>query len=436
MHDMPLITTIAAALTAAWVLGLITQRLGLSPIVGYLLAGIAIGPHTPGFVGDTHLAGQLAELGIILLMFGVGLHFQLKDLLAVGKVAVPGALGQSLVATLLGGAVAVALGWPVKSGLVFGMAMAVASTVVLIRVLTDNGKLETPAGHTAVGWLIVEDIFTVILLVLIPAIAATDMPNTQVAGGNDNEAAKLGMSLLFALLKLAVLAGIVLVVGAKVVPWVMVKVARLRSRELFTLTVLVMAIAVAAGSAYGFGVSMALGAFLAGMVVGQSPVSQQAAADALPFRDAFSVLFFASVGMLFDPSSLVREPVLILAALGIILIAKPLAAFIIVALLGRPARTALVAALALAQIGEFSFILSDLARRHGLLDDRATTSWWPAHWSPSRSTRSSSAPWSRWNGCCRASRRCGAGSTGPNAAKASSTPRPRRSSSTPPSRSR
>jgi CPA2 family monovalent cation:H+ antiporter-2 len=249
------------------------------------------------------------------------------------------------------------------------MAMAVASTVVLIRVLSDNGRLETPAGHTAVGWLIVEDILTVVLLVLIPALAATGEPGNAAAGAVT--AAGLGKALGVALLKLVVLAGIVLIVGAKVVPWVMVRVARLRSRELFTLTVLVMALAVATGSAYGFGVSMALGAFLAGMVVAQSPVSQQAAADALPFRDAFAVLFFVSVGMLFDPASVLRDPLLVLAALGIILIAKPLAAFCIVAMIGRPARTALVAALGLAHIGEFSFILSDLARRHGLLDEKA-----------------------------------------------------------------
>lgn len=368
MHDLPLVTTMAAALAAAWVMGIVTQKLRLSPIVGYLLAGIAIGPHTPGFVGDVHLAGQLAELGVILLMFGVGLHFHLKDILAVGRVAVPGALGQSLVATLLGGAVAVALGWPVRSGLVFGMAMAVASTVVLIRVLTDNGKLQTPAGHTAVGWLIVEDLLTVVLLVLIPAIAVSP---ANAATTPTEDVANLGMALLLALIKLGALAAIVLIAGARVVPWVMVQAARLRSRELFTLTVLVMAIAIAAGSAYGFGVSMALGAFLAGMVVGQSPVSEQAAADAWPFRDAFSVLFFTSVGMLFDPRIIVREPLLILATLGVILLAKPLTAFIIVAIIGRPVRTALVAALALAQIGEFSFILSDLAKRHGLLDETA-----------------------------------------------------------------
>ncbi len=373
MHDMPLITTIAAALTAAWVLGIIAQRLRLSPVVGYLLAGVAIGPHTPGFVGDVALASQLAELGVILLMFGVGLHFQVKDLVSVGKIAIPGAVGQSLTATLLGGAVAVAMGWPMKTGLVFGMALAVASTVVLIRVLTDQNKLDSPAGHVAVGWLIVEDIFTVVLLVLIPALAAAS--STQAAGDGTEVAgismAVLGSALLIAMLKLAALVTILLVVVARLVPWIMVQVARLRSRELFTLTVLVMAIAVASGSAYGFGVSMALGAFLAGMVVGQSPVSQQAGADAIPFRDAFSVLFFTSVGMLFDPGSLLKHPGLVLAGLGIVLIGKPLAALLIVGFLGRPAQTALLVAAGLAQVGEFSFILSELARRHGLMQDDA-----------------------------------------------------------------
>ena len=363
MHDLPLITTIAAAFTAAWVLGLITQRLRMSPIVGYLLAGIVIGPYTPGFVGDAKIAAQLAELGVILLMFGVGLHFHLGDLLAVRNVAVPGAIGQSLVATLLGAAMAVAYGWPVKSGLVLGMAMAVASTVVLIRVLTDNRKLDTSHGHVAVGWLIVEDILTVILLVLIPAMGV------PAAGDSTHEPPSLWVALPLALLKLAAMVAILLYAGSKLIPRVMVQVARLRSRELFTLTVLVMAIAVATGSYYLFGASMALGAFLAGMVVGQSPVSHQAAADALPLRDAFAVLFFASVGMLFDPAFLVREPVLVLAALAIVMIAKPLAAIVIVAVIGYPLRTGLTVALGLAQIGEFSFILSELARQHGLMGD-------------------------------------------------------------------
>jgi CPA2 family monovalent cation:H+ antiporter-2 len=367
MHDLPLITTIAAAFTAAWVLGLITQRLKLSPIVGYLLAGVVIGPHTPGFVGDAALATQLAEIGVILLMFGVGLHFHLGDLLAVRNVAVPGAVGQSLVATLLGVGVAAAFGLPFKLGLVLGMAMAVASTVVLTRVLMDNRMLDTPHGHVAVGWLIVEDVLTVIVLVLIPALGASQADTGHAPAGTGTS---LWVALLVALAKLAALVALLLFAGAKLIPWIMVRVARLRSRELFTLTVLVMAVAVAAGSQYLFGASMALGAFLAGMVVGQSPVSQQAAADVLPLRDAFAVLFFASVGMLFDPKFLVREPGLVLAGLGIVLVGKPLAALAIVALIGYPARTGLTVALGLAQIGEFSFILSDLGRRHKLMSDQ------------------------------------------------------------------
>jgi CPA2 family monovalent cation:H+ antiporter-2 len=366
MHDLPLITTIAAAFTAAWVLGLLTQKLKLSPIVGYLLAGVAIGPHTPGFVGDARLASQLAELGVILLMFGVGLHFHLKDLLAVRNVALPGAVVQSGVATALGMLVAVAFGWPVKSGMVLGMAMAVASTVVLMRVLMDNRVLDTPHGHVAVGWLIVEDVLTVIVLVLIPTIGVPDP-----AHGSPEAEQGVLVVLLIALLKLGALVVILLLAGSKVIPWIMVQVARLRSRELFTLTVLVMAIAIAAGSSYVFGASMALGAFLAGMVVGQSPVSQQAAADALPLRDAFAVLFFVSVGMLFDPTFVFHEPRLLIAGLCIVMMAKPLAALCIVAILGHPLRTALTVALGLAQIGEFSFILSDLGRRYGLLNESA-----------------------------------------------------------------
>lgn len=364
MHDLPLITTIAAAFTAAWVLGLMTQRLRLSPIVGYLLAGVVIGPHTPGFVGDVAIAAQLAEVGVILLMFGVGLHFRLSDLLAVRNVAVPGAIGQSLVATLLGVALAAAYGWPAKSGLVLGVSMAVASTVVLMRVLMDNRMLDTPAGHVAVGWLIVEDVLTVIVLVLIPALGAGAAAEPAHAGSTPPN---LWLTILFALLKLGALVVLLLVGGARIIPWIMVRVARLRSRELFTLTVLVMAVAIAAGSQYLFGASMALGAFLAGMVVGQSPVSSQAAADALPLRNAFAVLFFTSVGMLFDPGFLVREPLLVLAGLGIVMVGKPLAAMAIVAVIGYPARTGLVVGLGLAQIGEFSFIVSELGRSHGLV---------------------------------------------------------------------
>ena len=363
MHDFPLITTLAAAFTAAWILGLMTQKIGLSPIVGYLLAGVLIGPYTPGFVGDVKLAPQLAELGVILLMFGVGLHFHVKDLLAVKSIAIPGAIGQSLVATVAGAVVFGAFGWPLTAGLVMGMAMAVASTVVLMRVLMDSGRFTTPAGHAAVGWLIVEDILTVVVLVLIPAIAP--------AGDTGHGAAAHGwlFTLLAALGKLVVLVALVSFAGAKAVPWVLVQVARLRSRELFTLTVLVLSIAVATGSAVFFGASVALGAFLAGMVVAQSPVSQQAGADALPLRDAFAVLFFVSVGMLFDPRFVVQHPSLIVGGIAIVLLVKPVAALVIVAAIGYPASTSLTVAVGLAQIGEFSFILGELAAKHGLIPE-------------------------------------------------------------------
>lgn len=362
MHDLTLISTIAAGFAAAWVLGLLAQWLKLSPIVGYLLAGVLIGPHSPGFKGDVGIATQLAELGVILLMFGVGLHFHLKDLLAVRRVAVPGAVVQSAIATGAAMVLFHGFGMSWSTGAVIGMAMAVASTVVLMRVLMDSNSLSSPEGHVAVGWLIVEDIFTVILLVLIPVFGDWNKPDAGGAGG-------LWWTLGVALVKLVVMVMVVLWAGSRIIPRVLVRVAGLRSRELFTLTVLVFSIAVAAASYFFFGASMALGAFLAGMVVAQSPVSSQAAADALPLRDAFAVLFFVAVGMLFDPRFLVEHPLMVLAALGVILLAKPLAAILIVALLGYSARTALTVAVGLAQIGEFSFILSDLARQHGLMPD-------------------------------------------------------------------
>jgi CPA2 family monovalent cation:H+ antiporter-2 len=364
MHDIPLITTIAAAFTMAWLLGLLTQRLGLSPIIGYLVAGVLIGPYTPGFEGDVEIANQLAEVGVILLMFGVGLHFHLSDLLAVRSVAIPGAVGQSLTATGLSIVVFSALGLPLSNGAVIGMALAVASTVVLMRVLMDADMLHSTPGHVAVGWLLVEDIFTVVVLVLIPVLG-TD----HGSGAAGSSSMGLGASVGLALLKLVILVAVMGIVGSRVIPWALVQVARLRSRELFTLTVLVFSIATAAASYTFFGASMALGAFLAGMVVAQSPVSQQAAADALPMRDAFAVIFFVSVGMLFDPAFVLQEPLMILAALSVVLLAKPLAALVIVAALGHSARTALTVALGLAQIGEFSFILSAVAREHGLMPD-------------------------------------------------------------------
>ncbi len=365
MHDLPLISTIAAGFAAAWVLGLLAQWLRLSPIVGYLLAGIMIGPYTPGFRGDVHLAHQLSEIGVILLMFGVGLHFHLKDLMAVKGVAIPGAIGQSLAATLVSMAVFLLFDIDMKAGSVIGMAMAVASTVVLMRVLMDADVLSSPAGHVAVGWLLVEDVLTVIVLVMIPVLGSNGADAAASTGFWSSPVALIGI----AILKLAVMVVLLMVGGSRVIPWVLTQVARLRSRELFTLTVLVFSIAIAAGAYAMFGASMALGAFLAGMVVAQSPVSHQAAADALPLRDAFAVLFFVAVGMLFDPMFLIEEPLMMLAGLGIILLVKPLVALVIVITLGHSVRTALTVAIGLAQIGEFSFILSDAAHKVGIMPD-------------------------------------------------------------------
>lgn len=361
MHDLSLLTTIATAFGAAWVFGLITQKLGLSPIVGYLLAGIAIGPQTPGFVGDAEAAVQLSEIGVILLMFGVGLHFRLRDLLAVRRIAVPGAVAQSAMATIFTAVAFLLFDWTLKAGLVLGMAMAVASTVVLLRVLSDRRMVNTIHGHVAVGWLIVEDIFTVVLLVLLPIIAQ--------AKGVLPDAAPLdaAMSIGWAVVKLGALVAIVLLAGSRLVPWILLQVARLRSRELFTLTVLVLSIGVAVGSEALFGASMALGAFLAGMVVGQSPTSHQAAADALPLRDAFAVLFFVSVGMLLEPSFILREPWLVAVAVGVVLVVKPITALAIVLWRGHSLRTALTVAVGLAQIGEFSFIIGQVGVETGLL---------------------------------------------------------------------
>ena len=355
MHAYDLILTLTSGLIVALLLGMVTRRLGASPILGYLLAGIVVGPSTPGFVANLELAGQLAEVGIVLLMFGVGLHFQLGDLLKVRRIAVPGAIVQSLFATIIGAGVAIAFGWPRASGLVLGMSVAVASTVVLIRMLTDHDALETPHGHAAVGWLIVEDIFTVVILLMVPVLAS-------LRGAHASAAEAVGI-IGIGLAKLAGLVALVLVVGARVVPWFLTKVAQSRSRELFTLAVLAVALAVATGSAVIFGASMALGAFLAGMVVGQSKVSHQAAADALPMRDAFAVLFFVTVGMQLDPRSLIERPGLVLSVLGIILLAKPFAALAVVVVLGYSVRTALTVAIGLAQIGEFSFILADAATK-------------------------------------------------------------------------
>jgi monovalent cation:H+ antiporter-2, CPA2 family len=360
MHDIGLIVTLSAGLAAALVFGFVTEKLRLSPILGYLLAGIAVGPHTPGFVADAAITAQLAEVGVVLLMFGVGLHFRLADLFAVRRIAVPGAVGQSVVATLLAAGVAHWFGWGFGAGLALGVGLSVASTVVLMRVLSDSRQLDTPHGHVAVGWLVVEDIFTVLVLVLLPVTAT-------VFGGGGGGFLDLAKALLLAILKVGLLAAVMLVVGARVIPWMLMQVARTRSRELFTLAILAVALVIATVASLVFGVSMALGAFLAGMVVAQSKVSHQAAADALPMRDAFAVLFFVSVGMLFDPRFLLAEPGLTLATLLIVLVAKPLVALLIVDLMGYSVRTALVVAFGLAQIGEFSFIVAELARKLGVL---------------------------------------------------------------------
>lgn len=362
MHNIDLILTLTAGLTAALILGYITQRLGLSPIVGYLLAGVAVGPSTPGFVANEGLAAQMAEMGVILLMFGVGLHFHLKELLAVRRVAIPGAVGQSLAATILGCLVVMAFGWTWQAGIVFGLAISVASTVVLLRVLADNNDLHTASGHIAIGWLIVEDLFTVIVLVLLPVLF----------DGGGADLATIGASLGWVMVKLAVMVVFVFFVGGRAIPWLLTAVATTRSRELFTLAVLVLALGIAVGAAEIFGVSMALGAFLAGMVVGQSEFSSRAASEALPMRDAFAVLFFVSVGMLFDPQLLLASPLLVLGTLAVILIGKPLSALVIVLLLRYPVKVALSVAIALGQIGEFSFILANLGRDLEVLPKEAT----------------------------------------------------------------
>ena len=362
-HDLDIILTLTGGLTAALVLGFITQKMRLSPLVGYLVAGICVGPHVPGFVADPSTASQYAEIGIILLMFGVGLHFHLKDLLAVQRVALPGAAVQIATSVLLGAAVTHLFGWDWKAGALFGMAISVASTVVLTRVLTDNRALHTPTGHVALGWLVVEDLFTILALVLLPPLL-----DTGHADGGTSVWAALGVTLL----KLGVLAGFTLVVGQRLIPWLLGFVARTGTRDLFTLAVLVLALGIAVGSAEFFGASMALGAFLGGMVVGQSDFSARAASEALPLRDAFAVLFFVSVGMLFDPSALLQTWPLALATLGLILVGKPAAALLVVLLLRRPLSQALGVAVALAQIGEFSFILAALGADYGVLPPEAT----------------------------------------------------------------
>ena len=359
-HYTPLIGTIVAGLVIAFAMGALAHRLKVSPIAGYLLAGVIVGPFTPGYVADTGIALQLAEIGVILLMFGVGLHFSLRDLLSVRKIAVPGAVVQITVATAMGTALALWLGWTLLAGIFFGLALSVASTVVLLRALEARNILETERGRIAVGWLIVEDLVMVLALVLLPAIAAANSADGTGAGA-------VVWPLLTTVLKVAGFVALMLIVGRRVIPWLLHWVVHTGSRELFRLAVLAVALGVAAGAAFIFDVSFALGAFFAGMILGETHLSRRAAEETLPLRDAFAVLFFVAVGMLFDPAILIEQPLPLIATVLIIVLGKSVAAYAIVRAFGYPTQTSLTVSASLAQIGEFSFILAGLGTSLGVL---------------------------------------------------------------------
>ncbi|MCF7750908.1 Kef family K(+) transporter [Bacillus subtilis subsp. subtilis] len=356
-HDTDLINIVAVGLGLAFIFGALANKLRLSPLVGYLVAGICVGPFTPGFVADQALANQLAEIGVMLLMFGVGLHFSLKDLMAVKAIAIPGAVGQILVATLLGWGLAALMGWPVIHGIVFGFALATASTVVLLRAMEERRLLETQRGKIAVGWLIVEDLACVLALVMMPVLAGVFGPD---AANETHSVGSVLASIGWTFVQLGLFVAVMLVVGRRVIPWILERIAGTGSRELFTLAVLAIALGVAFGSAMLFGVSFALGAFFAGMLLNESELSHKAANDSLPLRDAFAVLFFVSVGMLFNPSILIEHPWQVLATAAIIMFGKSAAAFVIVRAFGHPTGTALTISASLAQIGEFAFIIAGL----------------------------------------------------------------------------
>lgn len=363
-HSMPLITMIAGGFILAFFLGMIANRLRLSPLVGYLAAGIIIGPFTPGFVADLTLAPQLAEMGVILLMFGVGLHFSLKDLLAVKSIAIPGAVLQISIATFLGIGLSYFLGWNLAAGLVFGLCLSTASTVVLLRAIEDRQLLDSQRGKIAIGWLIVEDLAMVLALVLLPAFSGfMEKGETQVG--------VLLVELIMTLGKVTIFLVLMLVVGRRVIPWILSRSASTGSRELFTLAVLVIAIGIAYGAVVLFDVSFALGAFFAGMVLNESELSHRAANDTLPLRDAFAVLFFVSVGMLFDPEIVINQPWAVVGTVIIIIFGKSLAAFLLVLMFGHSKRTALTISVSLAQIGEFAFILATLGITLGLFEREA-----------------------------------------------------------------
>ena len=375
-HETALIATVAAGLGLAFVFGYIASRLRLPPILGYLIAGIAVGPFTPGFVADAGLASQLAEIGVILLMFGVGMHFSIRDLFEVRRIAIPGAIAQIAAATSLGAVVCWLWGLPWGTGVVFGLSLSVASTVVLLRALEDRGILESADGRIAVGWLIVEDLVTVLALVILPVISVS-------LGGHDPAAAaeaahvtpaasaSLLQTLLVTTVKLVAFVVVMMVAGRKLIPVLLKGVITTGSRELFTLAVLAIALGISVGAAAIFDVSFALGAFFAGIIVSESDFSHEAATNALPLQDAFAVLFFVSVGMLFDPSILIERPLQVLVVIAIVMIGKTAASFAIVLLFRYPLRTALVISASLAQIGEFSFILATLGVSLGLLTQDA-----------------------------------------------------------------
>lgn len=363
MHHTPLLTTLAVGFVLAFVLGALANRLRISPLVGYLLAGVLAGPFTPGYVADQALSVEIAELGVILLMFGVGLHFSLKDLLSVKAIAIPGAVVQIGVATLLGLGLAWMMGWNFGGGLVFGLALSVASTVVLLRALEQRQLIDTKRGRIAIGWLIVEDLAMVLTLVLLPALAGS------LGGTSDGSEGGVLMPILLTLGKVAAFVAVMIVGGRRFVPWVLERVAKTGSRELFTLAVLAIALGIAYGSAVIFGVSFALGAFFAGMILNESELSHEAAENSLPLRDAFAVLFFVSVGMLFNPAILIQEPLPVLATFLVIVFGKSVAAYVIVRMFGHPNSTALTIAASLAQIGEFSFILVGLGVTLNLLPE-------------------------------------------------------------------
>ncbi|WP_374608698.1 YbaL family putative K(+) efflux transporter [Thermomonas sp.] len=364
-HHTSLIALLSVGFVSAFVFGLLAQRLKLSPLVGYLLAGIIVGPFTPGFVADQGLASQLAEIGVILLMFGVGLHFSLRDLLDVKGIAIPGALGQIAFVTAIGTGFGLWHGWDTMGAVVFGLALSVASTVVVMRALEERRLLDTRRGRIAIGWLVVEDLAMVLALVLLPAIAGA------LGAGEKIGAAGIAGALVWTLVKVTAFVVVMLVVGKRAIPWILEHVAGLGSRELFTLSILAIALGVAFGAAYLFDVSFALGAFFAGMLLNESELSHKAAADSLPMRDAFAVLFFVSVGMLFNPSIMLEQPMWVLATVGIIVLGNALVGYLIVRLLGLPKLTGLTISASLSQIGEFSFILAGLGLSQKLLPQEA-----------------------------------------------------------------